>query len=335
MSKNEKKRRQYMLPEVREELGPNPYHGFNIAFALTAIIPMLAVVYLFASHLNTVEIFVGNPGLIMGQAIFIAICGFALGYGIILRILRKSVYYAAKAKNESKLKSKFVASVSHEFRSPLTALQGNLELIASGRTGEITENQKEKCDLCLEVINRMTYLVNGLLDVYKIEAGMVELKKVECDLAELIRGQVKEFDIEISKKSIELIVEAPARTLIFEADREMILEVINNLLGNAVKYTPEGGKLSVKAFRAGEYVRMEVRETAPNIPEDKLELIFEEFERLDEDKAGKGLGLAIAKDIVEFHRGRIWVETLPAEGNKFIVVLPVKLPAAEFDAMNV
>jgi two-component system sensor histidine kinase VicK len=148
------------------------------------------------------------------------------------------------------------------------------------------------------------------------------MKRKLCDIDEIIEKQAKEFETMLGKKRIQLIRENLGKELKVWADENKITQVINNLLGNAVKYTPEEGKIGIKVVPAGESVRLEFEDTGKSIPSDKLEKIFDEFERAGAEKEGEGLGLAITKDIIELHEGKIWAESQPDKGNKFVVVLP-------------
>jgi signal transduction histidine kinase len=310
------------LKAVLQELEENPYRKFKIAFSLMSIIPFLVFFYLLVSRLFTMEILASDIGIILSIAIFISLCGFFVGYSIIKNILNKIILYAAQAKHSDQLKSTFVASVSHEIKNPLSAIKTNLFNIMAGLVGSVNEEQKKILQLCDNIIERMKHLVNDLLDLHKIEAGMVDVKRKLCNLLEVLEKQIKEFEAMLNKKRIKLIKEILDKDLSIWADEDKIMLVINNLLSNAIKYTPEEGLVTLKIYPADEYIKLEFLDTAQSIPSDKLEKIFDKFERLDITKEGTGLGLAITKDIVEMHKGRIWVESQPGRGNKFVVVLP-------------
>ena len=310
------------LDLVLQELKENPYRKFRLAFYLMSIIPFLVFLYLLVARFFTIKILIGDIGLIMFISIFISLCGFYVGYSIIKNILNKVIVYASEAKHSDQLKSTFVASVSHELKNPLSAIKTNLFNMLTGLLGNINEEQKKVLELCQNVIERMAYLINDLLDLHKIEAGMIETKRVLCNFIEILEKQIKELEAMFNKKYIKLVKEIQGDDLLFWADDEKITRVINNLLSNAIKYTPEGGSVILKIYPAGGFLKLECVNTGSVIPPDKINKLFNKFERLDSTKEGTGLGLAITKDIVEMHKGKIWAESQSGEGTKFVIVLP-------------
>lgn len=310
---------------VLQELKENPYRQFKVAFSLMSIIPFLVFFYLLVTRLFTIDILIGNIGFLLFISILLSVCGFYIGYNIIKNILNKIVFYAAQAKHSDQLKSTFVAIVSHELKNPLSTIKSSLDNILDGLAGQINENQKNIIELCHSVINRMNELITELLDLHKIEAGMIEIKRSLCNLLEIFERQIKELEIALNKKRIKLIKEFSGKDFSIWADQDKIMQVINNLLSNAIKYTPEEGLVTLKIFPSDGCLRLEFLDTGPGIPEDKLNKIFNKFERVDTTKEGTGLGLSISKDIVEMHKGKIWVESQAGKGSKFIVVLPCDL----------
>ncbi len=310
---------------VLQELEENPYRKFNFAFSLMSIIPFLVFVYILATRLFNFSIFIGDIGLTLLISIIISLCGFCVGYAIIKNILNMLIHYAAQAKHSDQLKSTFVATVSHELKNPLAIIKAGLDNLLSSLPVGTNEEQKKIIAICHDVIARMSRLINDLLDLHKIEAGMVEMKRGLCNFVELVERQIKEFEIILNEKGIKLIKEISDQDLSLWADEDKIMQVINNLLSNAIKYTPEGGLVTLKVYPHEEFVRLECVDTGPGIPADQINRLFNKFERLNIAKEGTGLGLAITKDIVEMHRGRIWAESKPGEGSRFIVILPCDL----------
>lgn len=306
---------------VLQELKENPYRKFNIAFSLMTIIPFLAFFYILVST-SSLDALAGQTGGILFICLAISICGFSIGYIVISSILKRLLFYAANLKNSDQLKSSLVASVSHEFKNPITIIRMNLSLIADGLAGQINAEQKKIVEMCMKVTDRMTRLINDLLDLHKIEAGMVGMKRELCDFSKLLESQVSEFTPLISKKGIRLVTELLDKDLDIWADGDKITQVINNLLSNAIKNTSEGQPITLRAYQVERFVRLEVADKGPGIPPDKLEKIFDKFERLGTSKDSTGLGLTITKDIVELHKGRVWAESLLGSGSTFVVVLP-------------
>jgi signal transduction histidine kinase len=306
---------------ILQELKENPYRKFNIAFSLMTIIPFLAFVYILI-NISSSDAMIGQVGGILILCLIIAFCGFSVGYVVISSILKRLFSYAKKSKHSDQLKSTAIALVSHELKNPITIVKTNLETLADGLLGEITGAQKEVVQVCLKVSDRMTSLVNDLLDLHKIEAGMMDMKRECCDLSKILESQVGQFESLTGKKGIKMVMELLDANLMVWADGGKIEQVINNLLSNAIKHSPSDQPVTVMAYPVEHFIRLEVADKGPGIPPDKLEKVFDKFERLDAVREGTGLGLAIAKDIVELHKGRIWAESLPGKGSTFVVVLP-------------
>jgi two-component system sensor histidine kinase VicK len=154
---------------------------------------------------------------------------------------------------------------------------------------------------------------------------MVDVRRRLCNLKEISEKQIKEFEVLLKNKNIRLNEESLGKDLFVWADEDKLTQVINNLLSNAIKFTPEGGAVTLRIYPAEKFVRIECIDTGPGISLDKLDKLFNKFERLDATKEGTGLGLTITKDIVEMHKGKIWAESKLGEGSKFIVILPCDL----------
>jgi signal transduction histidine kinase len=165
-------------------------------------------------------------------------------------------------------------------------------------------------------------LVSNLLDLSKIEAGKMKLKEEEIHPDVLVEEVLKTYEREILKKQLVLKKEIPSNIGTVVGDRDKLTEVIINLLNNAIKYTP-AGSITIKLAGSATEVRFEIADTGSGIPQEYLGKIFDKFERImTEKQEGTGLGLPIAKDIVELHKGKLWVESEAGKGSKFIFTLP-------------
>lgn len=219
-------------------------------------------------------------------------------------------------------KSAFVANVSHELKNPLGVIRESMALILDKLAGEVSEQQKEILVLGKRSTERLIRLVSDLLDLAHIEAGKMELKLEKVDLGALVEEVLKGYEREIAKKQLTLQKEIKPDVGAVVGDRDKLTEVIINLLNNAIKYTPKGS-ITVKLTGAAQEVRFEIADTGPGIPEEYFEKIFDKFERImTEKQEGTGLGLPIAKDIIELHKGKLWVESEPGKGSTFIFTLP-------------
>lgn len=239
------------------------------------------------------------------------------------RLLKELKEANEKLKKMDKRKSIFVANVSHEFRSPLTIIREALSLVLDGTLGEIRLEQKKMLETGRNNIDRLIRLVTDLLDIAKIESGKIEMKRQEVDISSLAEEIITGYKEELLKKQINFIKNISSLAGVIWADRDKLTEVIINLLNNAIKYTQEKGNIGIKIDGDDKEIRFEVYDSGPGIAKEYFEKIFDKFERITAEKQeGTGLGLPIAKDIVELHKGRIWVESEIGKGSRFIFTLP-------------
>lgn len=230
-----------------------------------------------------------------------------------------------KMKEVEQLKSDFVANVTHELRSPLAAIQKNLMIILDKTAGDINDNQKEFLSLAKDNVERLTRLINDLLDLSKIEAGKMELKKVRVDLVALVRKTVVSFSGWFNEKQITSRLDLPGQPLELDVDPDKIIQVLNNLLSNALKFTPARGEILI-VVRAGDPVEVAVTDTGVGIAQKDIQRIFNKFEQVSATHpsgvSGTGLGLPLAREIVEKHGGNIQVKSDTGKGSTFSFSLP-------------
>ncbi len=224
-------------------------------------------------------------------------------------------------KRLDQMKSDFVHTVSHDLRSPLTAVLGYAELVE--RVGPLTEQQQEFVRRIQGSVNSITALVNELLDLGRLEAGF-DSRRESVQIESILTYSLGLFDPLVKDKNIQLIQEVADELPPLRANPIRIRQMIDNLLGNAIKYTPVGGKVSVTVHTEDRQIIFEVKDTGPGIPRDEQVRIFEKFYRASNvaGTKGSGLGLAIVKSIVDSYHGRVWVESSLNEGASFLVVLP-------------
>jgi signal transduction histidine kinase len=220
-------------------------------------------------------------------------------------------------------KSDFVANVSHELKNPLGVIRESMVLILDKFVGEVSPEQKEILEMGKRNVERLIRLVSDLLDLTKIEAGEVELKREEIDPGVLVKDVLKSYEREISKKRFFFREEIHSSAGVLWGDHDKLTEVIINLLSNAIKYTPEAGNITVKLEGNEKELRFEIADSGPGIPEDYREKIFDKFTRITMEKQeGTGLGLPIAREIIELHKGKMWVESEIGKGSRFIFTIP-------------
>jgi len=233
-------------------------------------------------------------------------------------------------KRLDQMKSEFISVASHELRTPLATIKNVVQLILKGRTGEINEVQTDFLSMAEKNIDRLTNILNNLLDLSRIEYGKIDIKSEELELRGIIEFILSSLKPQADEKSIQLNVEISKELPPIYGDRGKIEQILTNLVGNAIKFTPEGGEVSVlsKPFHAdGNMVAISVRDSGIGIPEDQQEKVFEKFYQVNGSlhrlTSGTGLGLAITKGLVEANDGTIWVESQVGKGSTFTFTLPV------------
>ena len=211
--------------------------------------------------------------------------------------------------------------VAHDLRNPLSAITMKAALMKRHAT---SEKIRGDADSIQNVATRMEYLIKSLLDVTTMEAGRFSLTRASCDVDDLMRETLELFSNLAASKHIRLQVDVSDHGLAIDADRDRVLQVLSNLIGNALKFTPQGGEVKISVEHRQDLARFAVSDTGPGIAESDVAKLFDRFWK--GAAAGTGLGLFIAKGIVDAHGGRIWVESRPGEGATFRFELPVVVP---------
>ena len=222
------------------------------------------------------------------------------------------------------LRRQLIGDVSHELRTPLTAIKGSLEALIDG----VLPAEPETFEQIYQEADRLQRLVNDLQELSRVEAGALKLELQPLLLADLLKAATIPLDRQYSEKGVELVVNLPNDLPEVLADADRLSQVLFNLIGNALQYTPVGGQVTVAARRQGDEVQVSVKDTGIGIAADQLPYVFDRFYRADRSRSrvsgGSGIGLTIARHLVEIHHGRIWVES-PGEGkgSTFTFTLPV------------
>ncbi len=249
-----------------------------------------------------------------------------------------------------KLKSNFLATVSHELRTPLTSVIGYSEMLLEGMAGVLNDEQREYVKTIMDKGESLLSLISQILDLSRIESGNLRLSPTDVNLKEILKAATTSVIPQCQKKQITLDVDIAQDLPYVKADRDKVGQVIVNLLGNSVKFTPIGGKITLRGqmwtgprrhkkksdddgaadlfdLKDETFVRIDVVDSGVGIPKDKLDKVFERFFQVDNSSTreygGTGLGLSIVKSFVEAHRGEIFVESDVGQGSTFTVLLPV------------
>jgi len=232
-------------------------------------------------------------------------------------------------KEMDRVRSEFVHTVSHDLRSPLTSVIGYTELVE--RAGELNEHQRDFLKRIQDSVQHITSLINDLLDLGSVEAGFdtrrehVQLEAILRYTLDMLQGQVKSRRLKVHADIAPSI--PPIR-----ANPIRLRQLLDNVVGNAIKYSYNGGEVSVSIRAEGDQIILNVRDNGPGIPAEDQAHIFDKFYRgrnITDSVTGSGLGLAIVKTIVDNHQGRIWVESAEGKGSSFFIVLPIQTEATQ------
>jgi signal transduction histidine kinase len=272
--------------------------------------------------------------------VFVAFAAFALGLPTMftLRILgrlkdREARLEARTAEliEAGKQRSVFLASVTHELRTPIHGVQGLADLIASGVYGPVTERQKEASASIKRSSQALLHLIDDLLALVRADVGRLEVKAAPIELRELVDQVVASVQWMLGTKKLTLNMEIGPGFAV--SDRRMLVHVLVNLVANAAKFTPAGGRVTVRARVEGDRLVLQVADTGIGIPDDKREAIFEAFRQLDASDertyGGVGLGLALVKRLCDLLGGRIELDSAVGRGSTFTVTLPARLAPPE------
>ncbi|MEM7033570.1 MAG: HAMP domain-containing sensor histidine kinase [Chloroflexota bacterium] len=226
------------------------------------------------------------------------------------------------------LRARFVSVAAHELRTPLASIYGYLEVILDGDLGQVPENQREYLNIMQESASRLLTISNNLLDVTRIDAERVELFLEPVDLKSLLQKVIKELEPQLKAKDQTLLFESEANIPDGFCDKIRVMQIANNLINNANKYTPESGTISVRLARVAEngFVALSVSDNGPGISVADQEKLFSVFYRAESvangQESGAGLGLYIIRSLVDLHGGQVWLDSTLGQGTTFYATLP-------------
>ena len=224
------------------------------------------------------------------------------------------------------MKTDFTSTVSHELRTPLAAIKEGISIVLDGTSGAISKDQKEFLDIAKKNVDRLTRIINDILDFQKLESGKMVFNIQPNDINEVAKEIEKIMRSVIERKGLALTFELDEKLPKVQFDRDRIIQVFTNLINNALKFT-ERGSIKIQTGRIDNSIVISVKDTGIGIKESDIPLLFERFKQLDSGMTrkpgGTGLGLSISKDIIEKHNGKIWVESEIGKGSVFSFTLPI------------
>ncbi len=232
-------------------------------------------------------------------------------------------------KETARLKTEFTSTVSHELRTPIAISKEALSLVLRGKIGKITEDQEKIITMASDNIDRLGFLINDILDFSKIEAGRLDIKKEAIDIIPLLKENCAGWKLRADLKKIDLVFIAPEQPIILGVDQGRFLQILSNLLGNAVKFTLEGGKVKVIVDESDTAVKISILDTGIGIAVEDFPKLFKEFQQIRRTYGagmrGTGLGLSITKGLVELHGGQLIFQSEFGKGSNFSFTIPKSL----------
>lgn len=234
-----------------------------------------------------------------------------------------------QAQSASQELAETVSTLSHELRTPLTSMKSSLNLVLAGEAGELTEDQSHFLNMTMRNIDRLNRLVSDLLDVSKADASLMNLRPEPLDAAEVARACVATFGQEAQDAQLELNYSGPGETVVAMLDRDKLTQMLGNLVGNAIKYTPLGGRIAVRARLQMETgtIRLEVQDTGPGMDPQTVQQALRPYQRAEAAEnssiTGTGLGLPITRKMAEAMGGKLGLESTPGQGTLAWLELPM------------
>ncbi len=225
-----------------------------------------------------------------------------------------------------KLKSDFISIASHDLRTPLSLIL----LYAAVLREELEEESRAQLDAVLRAATRLKHIMETMFNLRYLESGEMDLMPTRFDLRDEVQAVCADYEALAGTGGLSLSMDVLDEEMPIYADRENVRVILDNLVSNAVRFTPAGGRVRVKLCRRAQYLEVSVVDTGVGIPRDDLERVFDRFYQVEDHltrrQGGMGLGLAIVKGLVELHGGRVWAESGPGQGSRFVVLLPPSVP---------
>lgn len=286
---------------------------------LFIIMGFVTIAAMVATHI--VAVVYTEPEFVVGSVVGVAIVIFTIGNMVVGSF--------EKIATANRMKTEFVSIVSHQLRTPLSSIKWSLDLLVSGRVGQLEKKQLEYTDILRASNDRMIKLVNDLLNVTRIDQGRITLKKEKFDLGELADDLTREIKSFADASNVELEVANNVKSLNIYADKQYVSMILGNLIDNAVRYINPKGKVLISVERKDSFVRVEVKDNGVGIPKAEQRNIFQKFFRaqniMRHRTEGSGLGLYLAKAFVDLHKGKIGFSSREGAGSTFWFELPLTL----------
>lgn len=260
----------------------------------------------------------GQKSVLRGRSAPIRLDGDEMATAYVFRDITREV-------EAERMRADFHSMIAHDLRSPMSVIQGYVSLMVSGKTGEVNPTQREFLNSVNRKITEMTALLNDFLDISKIDAGFVNLKRQILDLAVVLREVVDDLSPMAASKDLDLRVQLPGQALMVDADPLRLTQILRNLVSNAIKYNVDGGWIQITAGQQEGWAQVAIADGGIGMSQAELDVLFQPYTRgkMERQIKGVGLGIVIVKKLVEAHGGRVSVVSAPQKGSTFTFTLPL------------
>lgn len=303
------------LKKQARDLGVEIWQTPGFMFAMLGVIAIVVMTAVFFISKNY-----DDPEILILVESFVVIVILIVGNSVISMVIQVTKL--------NRMKSEFVSVASHQLRTPLSAIKWETELLLSKcRKKVVGDKQRQSIENIGMLSLRMTHLINDLLDVARIDQHRLIIKKIPTDIVSAVEASIREAEVLAKKRNIELVFNAPKKMISVFADPEKLQMVVENLLNNAIKYTTNHGKIELRLARKESAVVFSIKDNGVGIPVEQQDRIFDKFFRSDNivkyQTEGTGLGLYIAKNIIEQMGGQIWFDSVENLGSIFSFSVPI------------
>ena len=309
--------------EVMKTVGEPVLREFNVAFTLMSLIPLFIGVYILAARLFTIAIFEGLNGLYFFIAIVFALLGFLVGRRILTTVLGKLIDVNVQVRQHEVIKSAFVANVAYELRPPLAAVQMSLKNLDDGLQGSLADSQQATVRQCAEIVGRLARMATDLIEITRSDKAKPALQLDVLALQDLLREATRVLDPYLEAHRLTIDLQLPEQPVLFFGDRSKLLQAMTGLIDHAVRWASEGSRVGLQLSQVvpEEWQLVVTHDIAGH--QSDFARALDTYARLGgEVEEQLGLGLRLAKEIIELHHGRFWLEGEPGHSSRLMVNLP-------------
>ena len=309
--------------EVMKTVGQTVFREFHVAFTLMSLIPLIIGVYLLAARVFTISIFEGLNGFYFFLAIVFAFLGFLVGRRILTTVLNRLIDVNVQVRQHETIKSAFVSNVAYELRPPLAAVQMSLKNMDDGLLGALTDPQRTTVHACAEIVGRLARMTTDLIEITRSDKAKPALQLDVVALQDLVREAAAALAPDLASHQLAVDLQLPEPPVLFFGDRARLIQAMTGLIDHAVRWASEDSRIGLQLSQVvpEEWQLVVTHDIA--VSRSDFARALDTYSRLGgEVEQHLGLGLRLAKEIIELHHGRFWLESEPGQSSRLIVNLP-------------